>query len=158
MPRDPARLRGLTAPCSYSRFLFSNQLPTSNFIETPGGGGQGIGQWFDQLLWPGVGHLNYLAVPGVGIFEVLFVPMTTNHFSGWEISVIFDLKFLPGIGILAAIFWKMSNPRPMPASPPAGLTLISALDMNFVVRDGMENTSVTVKCRKYAIKFTCKLT
>ena len=32
-PRPP-RLRGLTAPCSYSRLLFSNQLPTSNFIET----------------------------------------------------------------------------------------------------------------------------
>ena len=26
----------LTAPCSYSRLLFSNQLPTSNFIDTPG--------------------------------------------------------------------------------------------------------------------------
>ena len=35
MPPDPPRLRGLTAPCSYSRLLFSNQLPTSNFIETP---------------------------------------------------------------------------------------------------------------------------
>ena len=35
MPPDPPRLRGLT-PCSYSRLLFSNQLPTSNFIETPG--------------------------------------------------------------------------------------------------------------------------
>ena len=33
-PRPP-RLRGLTAPCSYSRLFFSNQLPTSNFIETP---------------------------------------------------------------------------------------------------------------------------
>ena len=26
----------LTAPCSYSQLLFSNQVPTSNFIETPG--------------------------------------------------------------------------------------------------------------------------
>ena len=34
-PRPP-RLRVLTAPCSYSRLFFSNQLPTSNFIETPG--------------------------------------------------------------------------------------------------------------------------
>ena len=25
-------------------------------------------------LGPGVGHLNYLAVPGVGIFEFLFLP------------------------------------------------------------------------------------
>ena len=32
---DPTRLRGLTAPCSYSRLLFSNQRPILNFIETP---------------------------------------------------------------------------------------------------------------------------
>ena len=44
----------------------------------------------------GVGHLNYLAVPGVGIFEVLFVPVTTKSFPGRGISVIFDLTFLPG--------------------------------------------------------------
>ena len=43
---------------------------------------------------PGAGHLNYLAVLGVGIFE-FFVPVTTNHFPGWGISVIFDLTFLP---------------------------------------------------------------
>ena len=35
MPPDPPRLMALTAPCSYSRLFFSNQLPTSNFIETP---------------------------------------------------------------------------------------------------------------------------
>ena len=35
MPPDPPRLRGQTAPCSYGRLFFSNQLPTSNFIETP---------------------------------------------------------------------------------------------------------------------------
>ena len=35
MPPDPPRLRGLTTPCSYSQLFFSNQLPTSNFIETP---------------------------------------------------------------------------------------------------------------------------
>ena len=45
---------------------------------------QGIGRDFDRSLWPGVGHLNYLAVPGVGIFEFLFVPVTTNHFPGGE--------------------------------------------------------------------------
>ena len=33
--QTPPRLRGLTAPCSYSRLSFSNQLPTPNFIETP---------------------------------------------------------------------------------------------------------------------------
>ena len=31
----PPRLMGLMAPCSYSRLFFFNQLPTSNFIETP---------------------------------------------------------------------------------------------------------------------------
>ena len=45
---------------------------------------------------PGVGNLNYLTVPGVGIFEFLFVPMTNNHFPGRGISVIFDLTFFPG--------------------------------------------------------------
>ena len=45
---------------------------------------------------PGIAHLNYLAVPGVGIFEFLFVPVTTNQLPGWEISVIFQLAFLPG--------------------------------------------------------------
>ena len=30
------------------------------------------------------------------MFEFLFVPVTTNHFPGWRISVIFDLTFLPG--------------------------------------------------------------
>ena len=36
MPPDPPpRLMGLTAPCSYSRLFFFNQLPTSNFIKTP---------------------------------------------------------------------------------------------------------------------------
>ena len=39
-----------------------------------------------------VGHLNSLAVAGVGIFEFL----TTNLFLAWRISVIFDLTFLPG--------------------------------------------------------------
>ena len=38
MPPDPPRLRGLAAPCSYSQLFSSNQLPTSNFIETPESG------------------------------------------------------------------------------------------------------------------------
>ena len=46
---------------------------------------------------PGVGYLNYLAVPGVGIFEFLFVPVHDHKsFPGRRISVIFDLTFLPG--------------------------------------------------------------
>ena len=63
---------------------------------------------------PGVGHLNYLVVPGVGIFEFF----TTNHFLGWGISVIFDLTFLPGVGNLIAILGKMSKSCPMPRLPP----------------------------------------
>ena len=42
-----------------------------------GGGGKrwGIGRDFDQSLWPGgIGYLNYLAVPGVGIFEIFLRP------------------------------------------------------------------------------------
>ena len=31
----------------------------------------------------------------LGIFEFLFVPVTTNHLLGWGISVIFDLTFFP---------------------------------------------------------------
>ena len=44
----------------------------------------------------GLGHLTYLAVLEVGVFKVLLMPVTTNHFPGWRISVIFDLTFLPG--------------------------------------------------------------
>ena len=36
MPPDPPRLMGLTVPCSQSRLFSFNQLPTLNFIETPG--------------------------------------------------------------------------------------------------------------------------
>ena len=56
---------------------------------------------------PGVGHLNHLAVPGVGIFEFSFVPVTTNHLPGWEISVIFDFTFLPGGREFDSIFLEM---------------------------------------------------
>ena len=81
-------------------------------------GRRGIGQGFDRSLWlgPGVGHLNYLAVPGVGIFELMFVPMTTNHFPGWGISVIFDLKFLPGDRDFGSNFLK--NVKSPPYAPP----------------------------------------
>ena len=67
---------------------------------------------------PGVGHLNYLAVPGVGILEFFFVPVTTNHFLGWGISVYLTSHFCPGLGNLTAIFGKMSKSRPIPRLPP----------------------------------------
>ena len=90
------------------------------------GEGGGIGRGFDRSLWPGVGHLNYLSVLGVAIFEFLFVPVTTNHFLGWGISVTFDLTFLPRGREFDSNFGKMSKSRPMPCLPPAGLTLIGA--------------------------------
>ena len=66
---------------------------------------------------PGVGLLNYLAVPGVGIFEFL----TKNHFLGWGISVIFDLTFLPGGREFDSSFWEKVKipPYAPPPSPPA---------------------------------------
>ena len=61
---------------------------------------------------PGVGDLNYLAVPGVGIFEFLFVPVTTNNFPGWGITVIFDLTFLPGGREFDSNFLENVKPPP----------------------------------------------
>ena len=63
---------------------------------------------------PGVGHLNFPAVPGVGISEFLFVLVTTIHFLGWEIQLYLTSHFCPGVGNLIAIFWIMSKSRPMP--------------------------------------------
>ena len=60
-------------------------------MSSQGGQGQGIGQDLAQ------GRAFELSCcPGVGIFEFLFLPVTTNHFLGWGISVTFDLTFLPG--------------------------------------------------------------
>ena len=61
---------------------------------------------------PGVGHLNYLVVPGVGMIEFL----TTNHLLGWGISVIFDLAFLPGGREFDINFWE--NVKIPPYAPP----------------------------------------
>ena len=73
---------------------------------------------------PGVGHSNYLAVPGVGIFEFLFVPVTTNHFPGR----IFDLTFLPGGREFDSnVLENVKIPPYDPPPPHAGLTLIGAL-------------------------------
>ena len=60
------------------------------------GRGRAYGGILIDRFGPGVGHLNYLAVPGVGIFEFLFLPVTTNHFPGWGISVILTSHFCPG--------------------------------------------------------------
>ena len=66
---------------------------------------------------PGVGHLNYLAGPGVGIFEFLFMPVTTNYFPGWGILVIFDLTYLPGGRDFYSNF--LENVKIQPYAPPA---------------------------------------
>ena len=99
-----------------------------------GEGRRGVGQGFDQLLWPRGRAFEYLVVLEVGIFKFLFVPVTTNHFPEWGISVKFDLTFLPGgrefySDCLGKI---MSIPRPMSCLPPpppfpAGLTLMGTL-------------------------------
>ena len=63
-----------------------------------GGGAQG-GLLIDRF-GPLVGHLNFLAVLGIGISEFLFVPVTTNHFLGWEIQLQTDRQtdmFLFGV-------------------------------------------------------------
>ena len=80
---------------------------------------------------PGVGHLNYLAIPGVGIFEFLFVPVTTNHFPGWGIQLYLTSHFCPGVGNLTVIFLEMSKSRPMPRLPPPSAGLIGALVLDF---------------------------
>ena len=60
-----------------------------------------------------MGHLNYLAVPRVVMFEFLLVPVTTNHFPWWEkISYIWPHISL-GVGILTAFFWKIQIIIPM---------------------------------------------
>ena len=63
------------------------------------------------------------------MFEFLFVPVTTNCFLGWGISVMFDLTFLPRGREFDSNFWEMSKSRPMPCLPPAGLTFIGALTL-----------------------------
>ena len=79
-------------------------------------GGGAAGHRGGIWLWPGVGNLNYHAVPGVGIFEFLFVPVTTNHFPGWGISVTLTSHFCLGVGYFTAIF---GNVKCLPYTPPA---------------------------------------
>ena len=59
--------------------------------------------------------MNYLAVPGVGIFEVSLLPMTTNHFPRWGISAIVDLTFWPrGTEFDRNFFLYAATPTPLP--------------------------------------------
>ena len=68
---------------------------------------------------PGVGNLNYLTVPGVGIFEFLFVPVTTNHFPGLGISVIFDHTLLRGGREFDSRFFGKFKSLPYALPPPS---------------------------------------
>ena len=99
------------------------------------GGGGKVRAWGGDLIvfvGPGVGHLTDLVLPGEGIFESFIASLG-----------IFDSDVQPGVGDiwlhltgmtcpsawagnLTANFSKMSNPHPMPDSPPPGLTLIGA--------------------------------
>ena len=70
---------------------------------------QGIGRDFDRSLWPegrAFEFLNYLAVPGVRIFEFMSVPVTTNHFPGGRFQLYLTSHFCPGIGNFTAFFLK----------------------------------------------------
>ena len=103
-------------------------LPMSNQCSERGGWERRcLGQGFGRSLWPRLGHLNYLALLGVGIFEFLFVPVTKNHFPGWGISVIFDLTFLPWGREFDSNFLENVKIPSYALPPPAGLTLKGAL-------------------------------
>ena len=49
--------------------------------------------------------------------------LTTNHFLGWGFQLYLTSHFCPGVGNLTAIFWKTSNPRPMPRLSPRRLDI-----------------------------------
>ena len=66
--------------------------------------------------------------------------LTTNHFPGLGISVIFDLTFLPGVGNFTEFFGKCQIPAlcptfstPPPPLPVPGLTLIGALNKHIII-------------------------
>ena len=94
---------GLLICCMMARVCVDSQVM---HLSVSSRRGKGIGKGFDRSLC--------LAVPGVRIFEFFFMHVTTNHFPGWGISLIFDLTFCLGVGNFTAIFWKMSNSCPMP--------------------------------------------
>ena len=77
-----------------------------------------MGRDLDQSLWPRGRAFELSCCPGVGIFEFLFVPMTIDHFTGWGISVIFDLTFLPGGRKFYSNFWENVKILPYANPPP----------------------------------------
>ena len=126
-------------------FVFIMHLSMSSRRGRRGGGAQG-GDLIDRF-GPGVGHLNHLAVLGVGIFEVLFVPVTTNHFPGWGISVIFDLTFLPG-EIDSNFLENVKSPpyAPPPPPPPGRLGIDRCISLELCYVCSFEHTLNRIHC------------
>ena len=88
-----------------------------------------VGRDFDRSLWPRGRAFELSCCPRGRDIWIFVRARDHKSFPGWGISVKFDFTFLPGVGNLTAIFWKMSKSRPMPRLPPpplAGLTSIGA--------------------------------
>ena len=90
------KYRSLTRkPRSHVRILIYRTWPIINVMQLSMSIRRGIEQGFDGSLWPGVRAFELSCCPGGRDIWILFMSMTTNHFPGWGISVIFDLTFLP---------------------------------------------------------------
>ena len=69
-------------------------------------GDLGAGQGFGRSLWRGGRAFELSCCPGGRIFEPLFMPMTTNHFLGWEFQLSLTSHFCLLVGNFTASFWK----------------------------------------------------
>ena len=94
-------------------------------VKPVGGGRRGIGRDFDRSLWPGGRAFELSCCPG-GRDNWTFVRGRDHKsFSGCGISVIFDLKLLPGGREFGRDF--LENVKIAPYALPPPLTLIGAL-------------------------------
>ena len=110
--------------------LSYNNAPINFKPAGEGGGRRGIGRGFDCSLWPDGRAFELSCCPEGRDIWIFFMLVTTNHFPGWGISIIFDLTFLPGVGNFTAIFWTKSSPRPMPCPHPPPPLLPCRLDID----------------------------
>ena len=101
----------------FCRF-FTFQLCTYQCQARGGGGRQGIGRDFDRSLWPGGRAFEFSCCPGRRDIWIFVCARDHKSFLRVGNLVIFDLTFLPEVGNLTAIFWKMSKFHPMPRLPP----------------------------------------
>ena len=84
-----------------------------------GGGRQGIGQGFDWSLWPGVEHLNYLAVSGGRDIWIFVRACDHKSFPGLgNFSYIWPHIFAQGREFYCNFFGKCQIPALCPAFPP----------------------------------------